>query len=141
MNDQVEKALWPPEASRIRLLCLDLRVWLGRRFITQTSGKRSVIDIGFGQIVKEYACEMAREVKASKYIREHTPIPVPAVYGAWIDKRDDFAGPTCHFIMERVEGETLLEAWSSLSSVDLSAIAAELGGYVDQMRVSSRPIW
>ncbi|KAK7431651.1 hypothetical protein QQZ08_001870 [Neonectria magnoliae] len=64
------------------------------------------------------------EALALRFMKEHTTIPVPEVISSDWD---------C-ITMEYIEGQTLKEAWPSLTPDQRSDILAQLRGYMAQMR-------
>lgn len=73
--------------SRWRKWYLNLRIWLGLRFVEQPAPphhqlpRPPVYNIGFGQTFKLESS--LNEIVAMEFIRERTSIPVPKVYAAW----------------------------------------------------------
>ncbi|KDQ10968.1 hypothetical protein BOTBODRAFT_136250 [Botryobasidium botryosum FD-172 SS1] len=68
-----------------------------------------------------------KEARAMQYIRQETTIPVPRVHMSF--SRDNVG----YIVMDRVEGETLATASFDLTHEQLTAIATELKGYVEQI--------
>ncbi|KPM41702.1 hypothetical protein AK830_g4845 [Neonectria ditissima] len=64
------------------------------------------------------------EAVALRFVKEHTTIPVPDVISSDWDR----------ITMEYIEGQTLKEAWPSLTPDQRSDILAQLRGYIAQMR-------
>ncbi|KAK7407824.1 hypothetical protein QQX98_009995 [Neonectria punicea] len=64
------------------------------------------------------------EALALRFVKEHTTIPVPEVISSDWDR----------ITMEYIEGQTLKEAWPSLTPDQRSDILAQLSGYMAQMR-------
>lgn len=64
------------------------------------------------------------EAHVMRFVKAHTSIPVPEVFGSDWDR----------LTMEYIEGETLKEAWPTLTPGQRSDIMAQLEGYISQMR-------
>lgn len=58
------------------------------------------------------------EANTMRFIRENTNIPIPEVYDAYTH---DETGHVC-IVMERVEGQTLQEAWPSYDDADKETV-------------------
>ncbi|KAI9903227.1 hypothetical protein N3K66_002579 [Trichothecium roseum] len=64
------------------------------------------------------------EAHVMRFAKAHTSIPVPEVFGSDWDR----------LTMEFIEGETLKEAWPTLTPDQRSDIMTQLEGYISQMR-------
>jgi aminoglycoside phosphotransferase (APT) family kinase protein len=69
------------------------------------------------------------EAMALRFVKENTTIPVPEAISSDWDR----------MTMEYIEGQTLKEAWSTLTSEQRSNILDELRGYISQLRALSPP--
>ncbi|KAJ5165116.1 uncharacterized protein N7500_006946 [Penicillium coprophilum] len=88
------------------------------------ASKRGVWSIGSDVILKDRPDEGPKakvEVKTLNYLTTYTDIPVPKVLRDWVDKDNRY------FVMtERIHGQTLEEAWPSLSESQKIAIADQV---------------
>ncbi|EFY94564.1 aminoglycoside 3'-phosphotransferase/choline kinase domain protein [Metarhizium robertsii] len=75
------------------------------------------------------------EANTMRFIRENTNIPVPEVYDAYTH---DETGHVC-IVMERVEGQTLQEAWPSYDDADKETVVQQLRGYFNELRRFKSP--
>ncbi|KID93778.1 phosphotransferase enzyme family protein, partial [Metarhizium majus ARSEF 297] len=78
---------------------------------------------------------LAAEANTMRFIRENTNIPVPEVYDAYTH---DETGHVC-IVMEKVEGQTLQEAWPSYDDADKETVVQQLRGYFNELRRSKSP--
>lgn len=70
------------------------------------------------------------EANTMRFIRENTKIPIPEVYDAYTD---DETGRVC-IIMEKVEGQTLNEAWPGYNDADKETVIQQLREYFNELR-------
>lgn len=70
------------------------------------------------------AYNQPNEALALRFVKEHTTIPVPGVISSDWDR----------ITMDYIEGETLQQAWTTLTPAQRSDILIQLGGYIAQMR-------
>ncbi|KAF9250476.1 hypothetical protein DTO006G1_5298 [Penicillium roqueforti] len=88
------------------------------------ASQRGVWTIGSDVILKDRPDEGLKakvEVKILNYLATHTDIPVPKVLRDWVDHDGRY------FVMtERISGQTLEEAWPSLSKPQKVAIADQV---------------
>ncbi|RDW83677.1 uncharacterized protein DSM5745_04003 [Aspergillus mulundensis] len=93
---------------------------------------RGVWSIGSDVILKDRPDEGPKakiEVITLKYLATHTDIPVPKVLRDWVD------GDGRYFVMtERIHGQTLEEAWPSLSEPQKVSIADQVVQVRKQLR-------
>lgn len=136
--------------SEWRRRYLGFRIWLGLTFFKQPcyldefqrSRRRPlIINLGFGQYLKRRSS--ANEVEALRYVRLHTNIPVPHVYGAWL-RNGDYYNPranmiTCCVVMSRIPGIPLQEVRQNISTTDLNDVLLCLRTYVEQLRQVRQP--
>ncbi|KAH7329279.1 phosphotransferase enzyme family protein [Stachybotrys elegans] len=81
-------------------------------------------------VVKTGELTRMAEANTMKYIRQHTKIPVPEVYNAYADEETGHV----RIVMERIEGETLQDAWDSYNDEEKETVAQQLRGYFDELR-------
>lgn len=80
------------------------------------------------------------EAKSMRFVAEHTSIPVPKLYAAYaygpLDRDTDDYGSLydTYIFMEFIEGDTLEKSWNSFDSTAKLQIAADLKGYIGQLR-------
>ncbi|KAE8356037.1 kinase-like protein [Aspergillus coremiiformis] len=100
------------------------------------AGDRGVWQIGTDYILKERPSSPAsNETRTVKFISHHTNIPIPKVLNSWVD--DDHR----HFtLLERIKGQTMQEAWSTLSQSDKEHIADQVADGVRQLRQFSSSV-
>ncbi|RVX71707.1 hypothetical protein B0A52_03891 [Exophiala mesophila] len=72
------------------------------------------------------------EAATLRFIRSNTTIPVPRVHCSFIHDNQ------AYIAMERIRGETIADAWPSLSTSDLESLFAQLRHILKEMR-SLRP--
>lgn len=93
---------------------------------------RGVWSVGSDVILKDRPDEGPKakiEVKTLKHLAAHTDIPVPKVLRDWVDRDGRY------FVMnERIDGQTLEEAWPSLSELQKIAIADQVVQVRKQLR-------
>lgn len=96
------------------------------------ASQRGVWTIGSDVILKDRPDEGLKakvEVKILNYLATHTDIPVPKVLRDWVDHDGRY------FVMtERIRGQTLEEAWPSLSKPQKVAIADQVVEVRKQLR-------
>ncbi|KAG5289073.1 PKc-like superfamily domain-containing protein [Histoplasma ohiense] len=69
-----------------------------------------------------------------RFVKENTQIPIPSVIKEWTDDNDR------HFVlMERIKGQTLEDAWPTLSSSDKERIADQVAKCLVQLRSLQSP--
>lgn len=108
-------------------------------------------------VVKTGPLVSEREAATMRFVRAHTSIPVPEVYGCWRDDDDDdeshsFSSSSssssaaalpppsgdCCIFMEHVEGDLLADVYDTLPAEARVAVAEQLRGYVAQLRALPR---
>lgn len=93
---------------------------------------RGVWSVGSDVILKDRPDEGPKakiEVKTLKHLATHTDIPVPKVLRDWVDRDGRY------FVLnERIHGQTLEEAWPSLSELQKIAIADQVVQVRTQLR-------
>ncbi|KAJ5582383.1 hypothetical protein N7535_001003 [Penicillium sp. DV-2018c] len=96
------------------------------------ASRRGVWSIGTDVILKERPDEGPKtEVNTLNYLTSHSDIPVPKVLRDWVD------GDGRYFVLtERIQGQTLEQAWSSLSEAQKVDIADD----VVRIRKKLRPL-
>ncbi|KAB8202489.1 kinase-like protein [Aspergillus parasiticus] len=96
---------------------------------------RGVWSIGSDLILKERPDEGPKlEVKALSQLIAHKDIPVPKVLRDWVDDNHRY------FILEeRVDGQTLEEAWPSLSTSQKALIADQVAEVRNQLKNITSP--
>ncbi|KAL4961757.1 aminoglycoside phosphotransferase family protein [Aspergillus stella-maris] len=97
---------------------------------------RGIWSIGSDVILKERPSEGPKaEVRTLKYLARHASgIPVPRAIRDWVDSKNRY------FVMtERIQEQTLEEAWSSLSIEKKTAIADQLVDVRQQLRALTSP--
>ncbi|KAJ5938882.1 hypothetical protein N7466_002016 [Penicillium verhagenii] len=96
------------------------------------ASKLGVWSIGSDAILKDRPDEGPKakvEVKTLNYLAENTDIPVPKVLRDWVDRNGRY------FVLnERVDGQTLEEAWPSLSESQKIDIADQIVQVRKQLR-------
>lgn len=85
------------------------------------------------RIVKTGHSVHLTEAATMKYIAEHTSIPVPRVYSAFLHKN------RAHIVMERVQGKELARAWKGLQEESLQKILSQLEKMVRELRALQPP--
>ncbi|VUC29143.1 unnamed protein product [Clonostachys rosea] len=105
------------------------RLWLGRQLFAHIDEK--VTRISWHRIVKGH-CDPP-EVEAMQYIASNINIPIPKLYGTHIHDGK------LYIEMEYIPGETLENAWKSLSSGQHIAIAADIRHYISVLRALQPP--
>ncbi|KAI1101439.1 phosphotransferase enzyme family protein [Jackrogersella minutella] len=68
--------------------------------------------------------------EAMKFVREHTQIPVPQVYNAYVDKESG----RVRIVMEYIEGERLDHAWEKLTSEGKESVIGQLRDHFTEPR-------
>jgi aminoglycoside phosphotransferase (APT) family kinase protein len=86
-----------------------------------TITKYTTYDHGFG------ANDHPNEAMALRFVKANTTIPVPEIISSDWDR----------ITMEYIEGQTLQQAWPTLTTDQRSNILAELRGYIAQLRALS----
>lgn len=69
------------------------------------------------------------EVKTLEFLAHHTRISVPNVLREWVDSENRYM-----ILMERVKGQTLEDAWSTLSETEKETIADQVAEALKQLR-------
>ncbi|CDM29129.1 Protein kinase-like domain [Penicillium roqueforti FM164] len=88
------------------------------------AGKRGTWSIGSDVILKERPDEGPKtEVTTLKHLAAYPDIPVPKILRDWVDGNGQY-----FVLLERIQGQTLEQAWSSLSDTQKIAIADEFIG-------------
>lgn len=97
------------------------------------AGKRGTWSIGSDVILKERPDEGPKtEVTTLKHLAAYPDIPVPKILRDWVDGNGQY-----FVLLERIQGQTLEQAWSSLSDTQKIAIADECIGIRKQLRLVS----
>jgi hypothetical protein len=93
---------------------------------------RGVWSIGSDVILKDRPDEGPKarvEVKTLNYLATHTDIPIPKVLRDWVDRDGRY------FVLnERIDGQTLEEAWTSLSEPQKIDVADQVVKVRKQLR-------
>ncbi|CAG8159700.1 unnamed protein product [Penicillium salamii] len=94
------------------------------------ASRRGVWSIGSDVILKERPDEGPKtEVITLNYLTSHSNIPVPKILRDWVD------GDGRYFVLqERIQGQTLEQAWSSLSKEQKVNIADDVVRVREQLR-------
>jgi aminoglycoside phosphotransferase len=91
------------------------------------------IPISKRKIIKTSFRVHLTEAATIKYVSEHTTIPVPKVYCAFVhDKR-------AYIVMERIQGRMLASAWKNLSREARKRILLQLKSMIEQLRTLEPP--
>ena len=99
------------------------------------ASQRGVWSIGSNVILKERPDEGPKtEVTTLKYLANHPEIPVPKVLRDWVD-----ADGRYFVLTGRIKGQTLEEAWSSLSELQRTAIADQVVKIRNRLRAITSP--
>ncbi|PTU21422.1 hypothetical protein P175DRAFT_0544761 [Aspergillus ochraceoroseus IBT 24754] len=94
------------------------------------ASRRGVWSIGSEVIMKERSDEGPKnEVKTLQYLESYPDIPVPKVLRDWVDSNGRY-----FVLQERIQGQTLEQAWPSLSETQKLAIADQVIGVRNQLR-------
>lgn len=93
---------------------------------------RGVWSIGSDVVLKDRPDEGPKakiEVKTLNYLTTHTDIPAPKVLRDWVDRDGRY-----FVLTERIDGQTLEEAWPFLSELQRIAIADQVVHVRKQLR-------
>jgi hypothetical protein len=94
------------------------------------ASKRGVWSIGSDTILKERPDEGPRnETKTLRFLANYPAIPVPKVLHDWVDSDKRY-----FVLSERIHGQTLEQAWPSLSESQKIAIADQVVEVRNQLR-------
>ncbi|KAL4883885.1 kinase-like domain-containing protein, partial [Aspergillus karnatakaensis] len=114
---------WTPEQQDQCFFTSHVKLFYG-------ASKRGVWSVGSDVIMKERPDEGPKtEVTTLKFLENYPDIPAPRVLNHWVnsDKR--------YFVLQgRIHGETLEQAWPSLSDSQKTAIANQVVGVRNQLR-------
>jgi hypothetical protein len=91
------------------------------------------IPISKNKIVKTGHSVHLTEAATMIYIAEHTSIPVPKVYCAFLHKN------RAHIVMERIQGNDLASAWKGLQKETLWNIFSQLEKMIQELRTLQPP--
>lgn len=98
-------------------------------------GVRGIWNIGSDYILKELPLidpfgddYIGTDAATTKFVRENTAIPVVEEMVYWKDSNSHF------FLMKRVAGESLEDAWPRLSRAEKQKYAREVIGYIAELR-------
>lgn len=98
-------------------------------------GVRGLWNIGSEYILKELPLidtfgddYIGTDAATTKFVRENTTIPVVEEIKYWKDDKSHF------FLMKRVPGQSLEDAWPSLSRDEQKGYAREVVGYIAELR-------
>lgn len=69
------------------------------------------------------------KVKPIEYLAHNTEIPVPTVLREWVDNKNRYM-----VLMERVKGQTLEDAWPTLSQTEKETIADQVAEALKQLQ-------
>lgn len=99
------------------------------------ASRRGVWSIGSDVILKERPNENAKlEVTNLKYLASYPNIPAPKVLHDWVDSNGRY-----FVLLERMQGQTLEQAWPSLSQYQKTAIADQVVEFRKQLRTLTSP--
>lgn len=93
------------------------------------ASQRGVWAIGSDVILKDRPTPLKTEVKTIEYLAHHTEIPVPTILRDWVDGENRYM-----VLMERVKGQTLENAWPTLSKPEKETIADQVAEAIRQLR-------
>lgn len=95
------------------------------------AGDRGVWSFGTDLILKEQPNVLPPKTEVSnvEFVKQHTAIPVPSVLKEWVDDSNRY-----FVLMDRIKGQTLEEAWSTLSGPQRGHIAEQVAEYMNQLR-------
>ncbi|KAH7371429.1 kinase-like domain-containing protein [Pyrenochaeta sp. MPI-SDFR-AT-0127] len=94
------------------------------------AGPRGVWSIGTDFVLKERPADPpSYEATNTKFLHAHTSIPIPGVSKYWVDK-----GGRQFIMADRVDGEDLQTAWSTLSQDAKLHIAEQTADFLQQLR-------
>lgn len=101
------------------------------------ASRRGVWSIGSEVIMKERPDEGPKnEVKTLQHLERYPEIPVPKILRDWVDSDGRY-----FVLQERIQGQTLEQAWPSLSESQKLAIADQVIGVLSQLRqITSKSI-
>ena len=80
------------------------------------------------------------EAKTMRFIAEHTSIPIPNLYAAYVygplnrDADDTGSLYDTYIFMEFIEGDNLEKSWNNYDGAAKRQIAAQLKEYIEQLR-------
>jgi aminoglycoside phosphotransferase (APT) family kinase protein len=98
--------------------------------------ERGVWALGSDMILKERPNSLPRnEALNVDFIRSCTTIPAPSIFREWIDSSDRY-----FLLMERMKGQTLRAAWTTLSLPQKNNIADQVATAIQQLRRLQSPI-
>ncbi|KFX96641.1 hypothetical protein V490_03216 [Pseudogymnoascus sp. VKM F-3557] len=103
-------------------------------------GMRGLWNIGSEYILKELPLidtwgddYIGTDAATTKFVRENTTVPVVEEIKYWKDDKSHF------FLMKRVPGQSLEDAWPSLSDNEKKGYAREVIGYIAEIRNHTAP--
>ena len=119
---------WTPEFQNQCMYSSHVKIFYG-------ASQRGVWSIGSDVILKERPDKGPKtEVITSKFLESHPGIPAPKILRDWVD------GDGQYFVLtERMQGQTLEEAWSSLSDSQKTAIADQVVEVRSRLRSITSP--
>lgn len=95
------------------------------------AGDRGVWSLGSDLILKEQPNVLPPKTEVSniEFVKQHTTIPIPSVLKEWVDDSNRY-----FVLMDRIKGQTLEEAWPTLSEPEKEHISKQVAEYMDQLR-------
>ena len=99
---------------------------------TERTGAK-VVSVGSCFVVKYGRHVNLEEGRTMKFVEEYAGMPVPRVYALYRERELNF------IIMERIEGQTLQDAWATLSDAEKHDVAAEIKRHLRHLRATQGP--
>jgi aminoglycoside phosphotransferase (APT) family kinase protein len=121
------------EASEVPAPLPTIEAIAASRYVLQDVPNR-VVRVGKHYVVKYGAAVSLTEGENMLFVKQHSDIPLPAVYAFFSHQGEDEEMPVNYIVMEYIAGDTLESRWNTLNNEEKTDVAGQLRKCFTQLR-------